>query len=47
MAQNFTITSAQELHKICLELNQKKYPHIFVLQGDLGAGKTTLVRTFI
>ncbi|MGL4394089.1 MAG: tRNA (adenosine(37)-N6)-threonylcarbamoyltransferase complex ATPase subunit type 1 TsaE [Brevinema sp.] len=47
MNQKFTINSLEELHKVCLALKHKKYPHTFVLQGDLGAGKTTLVRTFI
>ncbi|MGL4561336.1 MAG: tRNA (adenosine(37)-N6)-threonylcarbamoyltransferase complex ATPase subunit type 1 TsaE [Brevinema sp.] len=47
IAQKFSISSTQELHNICLYLKDHHYPHIFVLQGDLGAGKTTLVKNFV
>lgn len=45
--KNFQISSVAELINICDYIKTNDFPHIFVLQGDLGAGKTTFVRTFL
>lgn len=45
--QNFIINSPTELIKICTLLQHSQYPSCYVLNGELGTGKTTFVRTFI
>ncbi|MGL4367164.1 MAG: tRNA (adenosine(37)-N6)-threonylcarbamoyltransferase complex ATPase subunit type 1 TsaE [Brevinemataceae bacterium] len=43
----FQIDSLDDLEKFCVFISQSEFSKIFVLNGELGAGKTTFVKTFI
>jgi len=45
--KQFIISKVDQLLEICELLTQNKYPSHIILEGDLGTGKTTFVRTFI
>ncbi len=44
---DFHISCTKDLESIAQMILSKQYPKTVVLKGDLGAGKTTFVRTFV
>lgn len=43
----FYISSPKDFIPICKDIINHRYPSTIVLQGELGAGKTTFVRVFV